>query len=187
MTESRNVVPGAEHLYLHIGDNSGSLRCSDHPELGEAYPLDVQRNLRAAWIVGVVARHLKDHAAESAAPVATAGPQLDPFAREVAKHCRWAIDHHRGDPLDDWPLDIQLAVALVLFNIDYLADIGPGPGYTAETAMLRLFSGEHRPPADPMAWFAGIRDAIAPGVHPDNRGPWTSLAARRSNTVRDSS
>ncbi|MFF5085469.1 hypothetical protein ACFY36_51235 [Actinoplanes sp. NPDC000266] len=186
MTESQGVVPGAENLYLHVSADTAFLRCSDHPELDETHPLDEHRNLPAAWIVGVVARHVKDHTAEPTAPAATTGPQLDPFAREVAARCRWALDHFGGDPDADWPVEIQLAVALVLGNHLYLANMGTGPGYTPERAIFLLHSCMTYKPADMGTWIGDIRAAIRQPGFIDNRGPATLPTARHSNTIRDS-
>jgi hypothetical protein len=163
-----NAVPGADQLYLLIGPSTIAVQCRTHPQYSETHPYDAdQPRVPGTWVVAAMFKHLQDHAAtaeaptaEAAAPVATAGTGLDGFAREVASRCRWAMDHNKGDPDDSWPINLRLAVALVLGNQLYLRDIGPGPGYSAADAAVLLAQGMTNRPQDLDAWISGIRQEI---------------------------
>jgi hypothetical protein len=111
----------------------------------------------------------------------------------------WVLRFNDGARDDKWKLPYRLAVALVLLNFEYLEDIGPGPGYTLEQAMLLLYTGMTHPSADLDAWMLAIRDATRhPDLHlrqpgrsspdsgdpPSCRGPTHDLARRVPRTRR---
>ena len=165
-------VTGAEATYLLIGNDSVSVGCDLHPDFTESREIDESRRVPATWVVGWLADHLQSHPApaqepsteEPVNPPASAVSQLDAFGQTVAAHCRWAMDHNRGDPHKAWPVPLQLAVALVLGNHLYLKDMGDGPGYSPQQALTLLFQGMTHPPADADAWVRAIRaESSRPG------------------------
>lgn len=164
---------GVEEVHLWIGDNRVAVRCQMHPDFDESRLFGVEREVSAVWVVGVLARHLtelnapaeepdeEEDAGEKDTETATGeGSPLDAFAQEVVALSRWAMNHNDGEPDNKWPTPLRLAVALALFNLEYLSDMGPGPGYTWDQAMVRLVHGMTHRPGDINVWFGGIRDAL---------------------------
>jgi hypothetical protein len=56
------------------------------------------------------------------------------FAEDIARRCRWAIDHNGRRSNPAWSTGEKLAVALVLGDNAYLA----AEGYTKAQALTRL-------------------------------------------------
>lgn len=187
-----NAVPGADQLYLLIGPSTIAVQCHTHPQYNETHPYDAdERRVPGTWVVASMFRHLQDHATatpeapadEAAAPIATASTGLDDFAREVAYRCRWAIDANEGDPDDRWPINYRIAVALVLGNLPYLRDMGPGPGYSPKDAAVLLVRGMTNPPQDLDGWIDAIRKEIRrPGSEPD-QGLWLPSSVTRETST----
>jgi hypothetical protein len=165
------AVPGADSVYLWVGDSTVALRCHLHPDFTESHAYGMDGEVPAAWMVGVLAGHLAEHAADSAEDPADEEPSdeepattasaLDEFGREVAVRCRWALVYNEGDPDDAWSIPYRLAVALVLGNHLYLRSMGDGPGYSPQDAMLLLYSGMTHSPPDIGAWIGAIRAEIS--------------------------
>jgi hypothetical protein len=162
-TQMPHPVPGADDIHLRIDVGAVVLWCASHPEFSKSFAYGEDRTVPAVWLASELAAHLEEHvlAAEQEPAGQTAVMSgLDPFSAEIATPCTWAMRFNEGDPDDKWELPFRLAVALVLLNFEYLEDIGPGPGYTPEQAMLLLYSGMTHPPADFDGWMLAIRDAI---------------------------
>jgi hypothetical protein len=171
MSTNLDVVPGADKIHLSIASNGASvtLRCETHPGFAESCDVGGDREVSATWLVAALANHLAEHSlmpadepargqvgALSTTPVSG----LDAFGRRIATLCQWAIEFNQGDPVGEWPVDEQIAVALVLGNHEYLQNMGPGPGYTPAQAAHRLWSGMAQPPADLDAWITATRQEI---------------------------
>lgn len=156
------ALPEADRVYLWIGDDNVALRCHVHPDFNEVRAYGRDRKVPAAWMVGLLARHLAQHTEEAAeeepAAPATATLPLDDFGGEVVRRCRWAIHHSMGDPYIKWPQLYQVAVALVLGNHLFLEDLGPG--YTPDTATFLLVSSMKNPPTDIDTWIKTVRGHI---------------------------
>ena len=154
-------------LYLKIGETEVTVRCHRHPNYtSQAHPYSAtEREVPGAWLVNTIAIHFKVHEGEAPVeepvrPAATVGVGLDDFGRAVAEKCRWAMDFNQGDPHNKWMTEDQLAVALVLGNAEYLGDMGPGPGYTPETALLLLISAKPQLAPNIDNWISKVRTAI---------------------------
>jgi hypothetical protein len=170
MNAGAGAVPGAEAVYLWIGDEAVFVRCEGHPQLDESHAYDADRKVPATWMVSVLAIHMKEHAAEAAQQAAADEPAdsvalavspLDEFGRDVVRRCLWAIDHNEGDPSDTWETPYQLAVALTMGNHLYLRGMGDGLGYAPATGMLLLLQGMTHQPANIDRWIAAIRAEVA--------------------------
>lgn len=83
-------------------------------------------------------------------PVAT---EAETVATDVARRCRWAVDHNDGHPNGAWSTGEQLAVALVLADTDHLTSMD----YTTEQAMERVAGGMLEPPRNFAKWITNIR------------------------------
>ncbi|WP_199515909.1 hypothetical protein [Nucisporomicrobium flavum] len=169
--------PGADQIAFHIGEQAVTARCALHLDFAETYPYGDDRQVPATWFVRVLADHLSDHPADAPDAPAVEKPaaeasQLDEFEREVAARCRWAMTVNASDPDNSWPDRYRIAVALVLGNLAYLRDMGPGPGYTPEQAAVLLIRGMTRPPANLETWIGAIRDDIKPPPRDGQRGLW---------------
>lgn len=75
---------------------------------------------------------------------------LDRFGLDIAWRSRWALDHNDGYPSGAWSTGEQLAVALVLFNRQHLADMD----YSATEAAQRIAAEVD---GDFSAWLNAIR------------------------------
>jgi hypothetical protein len=89
---------------------------------------------------------------------------LDNFATDTARRCKWAVHHNNGQPDGGWSMREQLAVALVLRNRMHLVLMG----YTIDEAIRVLRDGMSNPPAasEFTAWLERIRAAIGYEVMP---------------------
>lgn len=171
MSSRTGAVDGVDGICLLVEGGSVTLRCDTHSDFAESYMYGIDHRVPASWVVGVLTQHLRDHgpaleepAGDDPAPVAATASRLEEFGREVASRCRWAMEFNQGDPDDEWPEEFQIAVALVLGNLDFLRSMEPGPGYTPQQAVLRLWAGIGAPPVDPGVWMAAIRVEItSPG------------------------
>ncbi|WP_045740303.1 hypothetical protein [Actinoplanes rectilineatus] len=177
---------GADQISFHLGKQAVTARCALHPDFAESYPYGDDHLVPATWFVRVLSDHLNDHptaipdtpaveqpAPDQAAVLSTASAlPLDAFGREVAARCRWATDINDDDPRSDWPIAVRLAVALVLGNTDYLGDMGPGPGYTADQAAVLLVRSMTHPPANLRAWIEAIRHEIKAPRPDSGHTPW---------------
>ncbi|WP_433221342.1 hypothetical protein ACQP00_20370 [Dactylosporangium sp. CS-047395] len=83
----------------------------------------------------------------------------DPSAEADAAACRilalarWAGTSNRGRPDPAWPTWEQLAVALILDDVDHVT----GMGYTVLHALEAIVDGMMVPPADVTGWLTDIR------------------------------
>ncbi|WP_433294489.1 hypothetical protein ACQP2F_33240 [Actinoplanes sp. CA-030573] len=157
------AVPGADQVFLWIGDGTIAVRCHVHPDFNAVREYGPDREVPVAWIVSLLPDHLAQHAAEATdeptneepvAPAVTAFP-LDAFGQEVVRRCRWAIHYSTGDPYIKWPELYQVAVALVLGNHLHLQDVGPG--YTPASATALVVRSIEKPPADIGVWIKAVR------------------------------
>lgn len=191
MNVGADGTPGVDEIYLSVDGDAITLRCENHPEFAMSYAGSLGPKVPATWLIDALFAHLGDHVLddsggsadeERVAPAAVSAPSLDQFGRRIAELCRWAMDHNEGDPYEEWALEEQLAVALVLGNHLYLEDIGPGPGYTPHQAMFRLFSGMTNKPSNPDGWIAAIRADIRRPSHQERGGlllPTSDLRVER--------
>lgn len=84
------------------------------------------------------------------------GPALDSFAQDTARRCQWALNHNDGHPKGVWSTGEQLAVALVLHDLNHLVNMD----YTVPEARRRVLGGMPDPPKDLDAWLRAIRAEI---------------------------
>jgi hypothetical protein len=77
-------------------------------------------------------------------------------ATDILSRCRWARAQHDGHPNGAWSLREQLAVAVVLDDVEHLADMD----YTTEQAVRAVADGMYFPPADMAAWLTGLRNQL---------------------------
>lgn len=84
------------------------------------------------------------------------GPaELDNFAESVLVDAVWALKENNGHPSAAWSAGEQLAVALVLFDHKFIADMG----HTPVTAAKRIRAGMTGR-VDLTSWLSEIRRRI---------------------------
>jgi hypothetical protein len=195
MPEMPRPVPDVEDMYLRIGSDAIVLACASHPEFHKSFTYGKDRTVPALWLAGVLANHKSVRALaahepddEPAGQAAVVVSGLDPFAPKSLLDAAGLCATTKVTRTDKWELPYRLAVALVLLNVEHLAGMGPGPGYTPARAMLLLYNGMTHRPADLDAWMLAIRDAIC---RPDQqllrlgreqRGHWRATAVPRSES-----
>ena len=82
------------------------------------------------------------------------------FARSLVDRVRWARECNGGDPSIYWPLEEQLAVALVLRNRAYLLRESRCITHPVPMAYAYVGKGRTRRNADLVVWINKIRDAV---------------------------
>ena len=97
----------------------------------------------------LLAQAILDRAAEPA--------PLDEFAQDIREKAQHAKKHNGGQPLGVWSTSEQLAVALVLSNIRFLAHAG----FSVQEAAVYVAGSMSPPPADMRTWVENIRTALA--------------------------
>jgi hypothetical protein len=81
---------------------------------------------------------------------------VDDFAKDIAAKARWARTNQAGRPKAAWSTGERSAVALVLDNIVYIAEMG----YSRAEVLERLAGDIGGTRADAEAWIERVRETL---------------------------